>query len=184
MIGRRTRLPVLAAVAWLVAGCTILLEDPLPPPSPEEIAALTEKLTALPRSEESARLLRTAVIRIAEAASAIQPGLVWAWDESRGGPGPCHDDYAHTGGVMVVLPPYRADGTFPPSAWPGFRAAAGALAAEAGAVTARPDTSTPDAPHAHFEGADGTYLGNRTELAIYGGFPGVTITAHTGCRLP
>ncbi|WP_040796108.1 LppA family lipoprotein [Nocardia higoensis] len=183
MIERCRRILALTAVAWLAAGCTILLDEPPPPPSSEEIAAAAEEMAALPRSAEAVRSLREAMIHIAAAASAVEPRLVWSWGEP-GGEGPCTEEYANIGGIRVTLPRYVADGPVPPRAWPEFRATAAALAAGAGAEVMKPDLSTPDNHYVDFEGTDGTFLGNRTSLSVYTDHSSTTITATTGCRLP
>lgn len=175
MIERGRRVTVLAVVAWLATGCTILLGEPPPPPSAEEIAAAADRMAALPRSAEATRLLNDAVTQIAAAASAIEPRLVWSWGEP-GGQFGCGGVYETIGGVLVALPRYVADGPIPPSAWPEFRETARALAAAAGADVMEPDFSTPDNHHVGFEGS--------ASLSIYTDYASTTITAGTGCRFP
>jgi len=183
MIERCPRAIALAAVVWLATGCTILLGEPPPPPSPEEIAEAAERVAALPRSAEATRLLRDAMTQIASAASAIEPRLVWSWGEP-GGEFGCGGAYETIGGVRVTLPRYVADGPIPPAAWPEFRETARALAAAAGADVMEPDFSTPANHYVDFEGTDGTFLENRTSLSVYTDYASSTITATTGCRFP
>lgn len=131
----------------------------------------------------NAQSLREAMIRIAAAASAIEPRLVWTWGEP-GGEGPCTEEYASIGGVRVTLPRFVADGPIPPAAWPAFRETARAVAAAAGAEVMQPDSSSPENHYVDFEGTDGTLLGNRTTLSVYTDHSSTTVTATTGCRLP
>jgi hypothetical protein len=174
-----------AALAVVVStgGCATLLCEPAPPPSAEEIATATAELAALPSSEVAEQQVAAVVEQIAAAASAIEPALRWSRAEERA-LGPCYGPYEHTGGRRVVLPRYRADGSLPEGAWPGFQETARALAASVGATDMLPgDSSSPDR-HVTFEGADGAEWDSNTELSVFADTRSMTITATVGCRLP
>ncbi|MBF6267611.1 LppA family lipoprotein [Nocardia farcinica] len=183
MPGRLRRALAVAVVVAAVPGCATLFGDPPPPPSPEQIARAADEVAALPRAAEAEQSLRTAVEHIAAAAAAHNPALRWSWSGERA-EGPCHGPYASVGGLRVVLPRYLAEGSIPASAWPEFRRVAHEIAAAAGAVDLRPDTSTPPHYHLDADGTDGAYWDNQTNLAVFAGPDSMTITANTGCRRP
>ncbi|WP_159846849.1 LppA family lipoprotein [Nocardia sp. CY41] len=143
------------AVAASTGGCATLLGEPAPPPSAAEIAAARSELVGLPASEVAERQVASVVEQIAAAASAIEPGLRWSRAEDRA-LGPCYGPYEHTGGRRVVLPRYRADGSLPQAAWPGFQETARVLAASVGATDMLPAAaSSPEARHLRGAGCGG-----------------------------
>ncbi|WP_051023321.1 LppA family lipoprotein [Nocardia pneumoniae] len=172
-----------AAFAALAAsGCATLLGEPAPPPSADEIAAATAELTALPSSEVAEHQVASVVEQIAAAASAIEPALRWSRSEERA-LGPCYGPYAYTGGRRVVLPRYRAEGSLPEQAWPGFQETARALAASVGATDMLPGGSSSPDRHVTFEGGDGAEWDSNTELSVFADARSMTTTATVGCRL-
>ncbi|WP_169810471.1 LppA family lipoprotein [Nocardia arthritidis] len=171
------------AVAVSTGGCATLLGEPAPPPSPEEIAAATAELAGLPSSETAEHQVAAVVEQIAAAASAIEPALRWTRSEERA-LGPCYGLYEHTGGRRVVLPRYRADGSLPEGAWPGFQETARAPAASVGATDVLPGGGSSPDRHVTFEGADGAEWDSNTELSVFADTRSMTITATVGCRLP
>ncbi|WP_435590734.1 LppA family lipoprotein [Nocardia sp. bgisy118] len=177
------RLAALAVVVLTTGGCATLLGEPAPPPSADEIAAATAELTDLPSSEVAERQLTAVVDQIAAAASAIAPALRWSRTEDRA-LGPCYGPYEHTGGRRVVLPHYRADGSLPNGAWPGFQETARALAASVGATDMLPGADSSPDRYVTFEGWDGAKWDSNTELSIYADARSMTIAATVGCRLP
>ncbi|MFD8250346.1 LppA family lipoprotein [Nocardia sp. NPDC059691] len=173
---------VLAVAAW-TGGCATLLGEPAPPPSPEEIAAAAAELAGLPASEVAEQRMASVVEEIANAASAIEPALRWIRSEDRA-VGPCYGPYAHTGGRRVVLPRYRADGSLPAGAWPGFQETARALAASVGATDMLSSAASSPDRYVTFEGPDGAEWDSNTELSVFADARSMTITATVGCRLP
>lgn len=171
------------AVVISTGGCATLLGEPAPPPSAEEIATATAELAALPSSEEAEQQVAAVVERIVAAASAIGPALRWTRGEERT-LGPCYGPYEHTGGRRVVLPRYRADGSLPEGAWPGFQETARDLAASVDATDMLPGGSSSPDRHVTFEGADGADWDSNTELSVFADTRSMTITATVGCRLP
>ncbi|MGW4325023.1 LppA family lipoprotein [Nocardia sp. NPDC004573] len=170
------------AVAAATGGCATLLGEPAPPPSAAEIAAARSELAGLPVSEVAERQVASVVEQIAAAASAIEPGLRWSRAENRA-LGPCYGPYEHTGGRRVVLPRYRADGSLPQAAWPGFQETARVLAASVGATDMLPAASSPDR-HVTFAGPDAAAWDSNTQLSVFSDARSMTITATVGCRLP
>lgn len=178
------RWPAVFAVAALAgSGCATLLGEPVPPPSADEIAAVTAELTDLPPSEVVEQELASVVEQIAAAASAIQPALRWSRSEDRA-LGPCYGPYAHTSGRRVVLPRYRADGGLPEGAWPRFQETARVLAASVGATDMLPGNNSSPDRHVTFEGGDGAAWDSNTVLSVFADGRSMTITATVGCRLP
>ncbi|TQM26523.1 LppA family lipoprotein [Nocardia bhagyanarayanae] len=173
----------LAVACLTTGGCATLLGDPAPPPSADEIAAVTAELTELPSSEVAEQQVASVVEQIAAAAAALEPALRWSRIDDRA-IGPCYGPYAHTGGRRVVLPRYRTDGSLPAAAWPGFQETARALAASVGATDMLPGGSSSPDRHVTFEGGDGARWDSNTELSILADARSMTITATVGCRLP
>ncbi|UGT62996.1 LppA family lipoprotein [Nocardia asteroides] len=171
------RLVALLAAAWSVSGCATLLGYPADPPGPAEFDAAAAEVAALPRSGESERALLDAVERITAAAG----GLEWRRDPERPRvEGGCTGVYGPTGGLNVGLAHYVAAGTIPADRWLGFQQQARDLAAAIGADDMRPGTGTPPNYSVTFESARESGPG----ISVYADAGSVTITAHTGCRLP
>lgn len=171
----------LLVAACSVSGCATLLGYPADPPSPAEYDAAAAELAALPRSAESERALLDAVERIAAAATALAPWLAWSPDPERPRvAGGCTGVYGPTGGVNVGLAHRVAPGTIPPDRWFELQQTARDLAAALGADDMRPGTGTPPNHHVTFASARDSDPG----ISLYADHRSLTITAHTGCRLP
>ncbi|MFC8531306.1 LppA family lipoprotein [Nocardia sp. NPDC057227] len=175
------RIAALLAAACSVSGCATLLGYPPDPPSPAEYDAAAAEVAALPRSGESERALLDAVERIAAAATALAPGLEWRSDPERPRvEGGCGGVYGPTGGVNVGLANRIAAGTIPADRWFELQQTARELAAAVGADDMRPGSGTPPNHHVTFDGARESDPG----ISLYADYRSLTITAHTGCRLP
>ncbi|MET8778703.1 LppA family lipoprotein [Nocardia sp. NPDC004654] len=172
----------LAVIGLTVGGCATLLGEPAPPPSADEIAAVSAELTELPSSEVAEHQVASVVEQIVAAASALEPTLRWRQTEDRA-IGPCYGPYAHTGGRRVVLPRYRTEGSLPAAAWPGFQETARALAVSVGATDMLPGGSSSPDRHVTFQGGDGARWDSDIELSIFADARSMTITAVVGCRL-
>ncbi|MFC8042635.1 LppA family lipoprotein [Nocardia sp. NPDC057353] len=175
------RITALLAAACTLSGCATLLGYPADPPSRAEYDAAAAEVAALPRAAESERALLDAVERIAAAATALAPGLEWRSDPERPRvQGGCTGVYGPTGGVNVGLARRVAAGTLPADRWSELQQTARELAAAIGAADMRPGTGTPPNHHVTFEGARASDPG----ISVYADYRSLTITAHTGCRLP
>lgn len=173
----RRRLAVLVTAAALATGACGITEKPYgEPSSPTDTSHAVEVLKTRPSLEDSEQQLAQAVEHIAAAATALDAGIRWQWNDERSTLG-CEKPFDQTDGQQVYLRFYLADRPISDQAWPQYQDQARTIAATAGASGFQVVQDKPGHHDVRFFGEDGTTFSVSTrDRAV--------INARVGCRLP
>jgi hypothetical protein len=174
-----TRICALVSLtALLLSGCAssaYLREEDTP--TPEEIAHAEAQMRKLPSVEETHQQLTLVVERIADAAAAIAPELVWVVEIDRSqSPAGCPGAYKKTEGTSKTTDNLISSAPISDTTWPHIIDAARRIAAESG-ITAL--TVYIDEPGRHDIILHSPDHGNQVRI---GTRIAAAISGMTGCR--
>ncbi|WP_433662686.1 LppA family lipoprotein [Nocardia sp. CA-128927] len=171
------RVAVLVAAAAIAASACGLTEKPYgEPSSATDTSHAAEVLKTRPSLEDSEKQLEQAVEQIAAAATSLDAGIRWQWNDQRSTLG-CEKPFDQTDGQQVYLRFYLADRPISDEAWPRYQDQARTIAAAAGATGFQVVQDKPGHHDVRFFGEDGTTFSvSSQDKAV--------INARVGCRLP
>ncbi|MGW4478306.1 LppA family lipoprotein [Rhodococcus triatomae] len=142
----------------------------------DEIARAAALLPTLPALEDTEAELTAAVLRIADAATAIAPELVWEQRRERRQIG-CGGAFGKTDGLEIDLPNYVSPIPIPDAAWPRVLQAARDILAPLGITELTVRVDRPGDHDVVVTSSDGRHVDLGSKVAAL-------VSGRTGCRLP